>query len=61
VVTKRHQGGEEFEYDRGVDEVDFFPYGLGDPIGARGRGGGGFGVDEFHLFLCEGGSRGVSL
>ena len=61
VVTKSHQGGEEFKYDRGVDEGDFFPHGVGDPIGGRGRGGGGFGAREFDLISSEGGSGGVFL
>jgi len=61
VVTKSHQGGEEFKYARGVYEVDLCPHGVGDPIGARGREGGGFGEGEFDLFLSEGGSAGVSL
>jgi len=61
VVTKSHQGGEEFKYDRGVDEVDFYPNGGGDPIGARGRGGDGFGEGESDLILSERGSGGVFL
>ena len=32
MVTKCHQGGEEFEDDCGVDEVYFFPYGVGNPV-----------------------------
>jgi len=35
VVSESHQGGEELEYDRGVDKVDHFPSGVGDPIGAK--------------------------
>jgi len=36
VVSKSYQGGEEFEQDHGVDEVDPLPYGVGDTIRARG-------------------------
>jgi len=42
VVSEGHKGGEEVQNDRGGDEVDLFPYGVGDPIGAEGREGGGF-------------------
>ena len=61
VVSKPHQGGEEFEYHRGVDKVDLFPHGVGDPIRARGRGGGGFGEGESDLVLSEGGGGGISF
>jgi len=39
VLIKSPQGGEEFEYDRGVDEVDYFPHGVGDPIRPRAEEG----------------------
>jgi len=61
MVTKCHRGGEEFKYDRGVDEVDLVPHAVGDPIGARGGGGGEFGEGEFDVFLSEGVSGRVSL
>jgi len=61
VVSESHQGGEEFEPDSGVDEVDLFPHGVGDPIRPQGRGGGGFGEGEFYLFLGEGVSGGLFL
>ena len=61
MVSENQQGGEELVYDRGVDDVDLLPHGVGDPIRAQGRGGGGFGEGEFDLFLDEGGSRGVFL
>jgi len=35
-MSKCHQGGEEFKYDRGVDEVYLCPHGVGDHIAARG-------------------------
>ena len=41
VVSKYHQGGEEFEYYRRIDKIDIFPHSLGDPIRARGHGRGG--------------------
>ena len=59
VVSKSHQGGEEVEYDRGVNKIDFCPHRVGDPIGPRSGGGGGFGDGEFNLILGEGGSGGV--
>jgi len=61
VVTKSYQRGEEFEYDRGVDEVDPLPHGVGDPVGARWRGGAGLGEGEFDLLLSEGGGGGISF
>ena len=54
-----HQGGEEFEDDIRVDEVDFLPYRVGDPIRARSRGGGALEEGESEFFLGEGGGRGV--
>ena len=56
MVAKRHQGGEEFEDDCGIDKVDLIPYGIGNPVGARGRGGEGFGEYEFNLLFGEGDS-----
>jgi len=51
VVAKSHKGEPEFKDDRGVNKGDLFLYGIGDPVGARGRGGGRLG--EGHLdFLC---------
>jgi len=61
VVSERYQGGEEFEEDGGVDEVEPVPYGVGDAIRSQGRGGGGLGEGESDLFLSEGGVRGVPL
>ena len=55
VVAKCHQGGEELEDDRGVDGVHLLPYGVRDPIGAGGRGGGAFGEGVFDFFFREGG------
>jgi len=59
VVPESHQGGEETKDDRGVDEVYLLPYGIGDSIGAGGRGGGTLGEGESDFFLGEGRSRGV--
>jgi len=61
VVSKSYQGGEEFKYDRGVDKVDLLPHGIGDPIKAWGRGGGGLREGEFDLFRGEGDGGWVSL
>ena len=61
MVSKCHQGGEEFKYHCGVDKVDLFPHSVGDAIRARGRGGGGLGEGEFNLSLSEGGGGWVSL
>ena len=52
MVNEGHQGGEEFQDDCGVDKVDTFPYRVGDPIGARGPGGGGFGAGESDLIFA---------
>jgi len=56
---RKPSGGEQVENDRGVDKVDFFPYCVGDTVGARCRGGRGFGEGELHFFFGEGGSGGV--
>ena len=61
MVTKSYQTGEEFEYDSGVDEVDPFPHGVGDPVRARCCGGGGVGEGQFDLFLSEGGGGRISF
>ena len=61
VVPKSYQRREEFEYDHGVDKVDLLPHGVGDPVGARCRGGGRLGEREFDLFLSEGGGGGISF
>jgi len=47
VVAECYQGREEFENDRGVGEVDFFPHRVGNTVRARGQGGGGLGKGEF--------------
>jgi len=60
VVSESHQGGEEFKEDCGVDEVNLFPYGEGNAIRTRGRGGEGLGEGEFNCSFSEGGGRGVS-
>jgi len=57
VVSERNQGGEEFEDDRGVDEVNPFPYGIWDPIGAGGQGGGALGEGVPDFLLGEGSGR----
>jgi len=36
VVPESHQGGEEVGLNRGGDELDLFPHGVGDTIRARG-------------------------
>jgi len=61
VVSERNQGGEEFEDNRGVDKVNLFPYGIRDPIGAGGRGGGAFGEGEPDFLLSEGSGGTVSF
>jgi len=59
VVAESQQGGEDFEYDRGVDEVDLLPEGVRNPVRAGGRGGGGLGKSEFDFLGCErGGAEG---
>ena len=60
MVAESHQRGEEFEGDRLIDNVDLFPHRVGDPVGARGRGGGGLGESDFNRFLGEVDSRGVT-
>ena len=58
VVPECYQGEKEFEDDRRVDMVHPFPYRVGDPIGARGRGGGALGEGESDFSLGErGGGR----
>ena len=47
MVAECHQGGEEFEDDRGVDEVYILPHRVRNPVGARCRGGRGLGKGEF--------------
>jgi len=59
VVSEIYQGGEELKQDRGVDEVNPFPYGVGNTIRARGGGGRGLGEGEFNFFLRERGGGGV--
>jgi len=56
VVAQCHQGGEEFEADCGIDKVNPCPYGVGNPVGARGRVRGRFGQGEFNLLFGEGDS-----
>jgi len=43
VVAEGHDRGEESQDDFGADEVDPFPYRVGDPIRAGGRGEGRLG------------------
>ena len=59
MVSEDYQGGKEIQDNRGVDEVHPFPHGVGDPIGARGRGGGAFGEGESDFFHSEGRGGGV--
>jgi len=61
VVSEGNQGGEELEDNRGVDEVNLFPYGIRNPIGAGGRGGGAFGEVEPDFLLSEGNGGMVSF
>ena len=59
MVPKGNNGGQQVQNDRRVDEVDPFPYRVGDPIGARGRGGGGLrkGVGDFVFGEGDGGGN----
>jgi len=59
VVAERHQGREELMDDCGIDTVEFLPYGIGDSIRARCRGGGGFGEGEFNFLSGEWDGGGV--
>jgi len=59
VVPKGNLGGKEMEDNRGVDEVHLLPYGIRDPIGARGRRGGACGEGGFDFFTHEGRGGGV--
>jgi len=59
VVSESHQGGGEVQDDQGVDEVHPLPYGVGDSIGAGGRGGGALGKGDSDFFFGEGRSGGV--
>jgi len=61
VIAECHQGGEEFKDDSGVDEVDFFPYRVRNPVRAGGRGWGGLGKGESDFFRCERGGREVFI
>jgi len=51
VIPDGHQGGKKIQDDHGVDKVDPFAYGIGDPIGAGGREAGGFGHGVRNLVL----------
>ena len=48
MLPEGNKGGQEVQDDRRIDEVDPFPPGVEDPIGARGRGWG-----EFRKGMCD--------
>ena len=46
-------GGEGLADDCGIDKFDPLPYGVGNPVGVRGRGGRRFREGELKLLFDE--------